>query len=93
MGDPVRFLRLSVTVFKVLAWVALGLQVIAGVILLVVGGEPVAIGGVGGIELPARVVGVLNFVAAAVYFFLFTLMSHVVRVLLEIRQQLPGGQR
>lgn len=92
MHNSVRFLQVSAVVFKVLAWVAMALQVIAGLILLIFGGEPVAIGGVGGLELPARMVGVLNFIAAAVYFFVFLLVSHVLRLLLDIRQQLPGGR-
>ena len=91
MGKTVRFLQVSAVVFKVLAWAAMILQVIAGFILLIVGGEPVAIGGAGGFELPARLVGMLNFVAAAVYFFVFCFVSHVIRLLLDIRQQLPGG--
>ena len=86
-----KFLRLSAVVFKVLAWLALGLQVIAGLILLIFGGEPVVVGGIGGVELPARVVGILNFVAAAVYFFFFWLASCVIRLLLEIRAKLPGS--
>jgi hypothetical protein len=84
-------LKVSAVVFRVLAWVALALQVVAGLILLIAGGEPVAIGGVGGFELPARVVGILNFVAAAVYFCTFWFLSAVVQVLLEIRSQVAGG--
>ena len=87
MPQPYKFLRVSATVFKVLAWVALGFQVVTGLILVIVGGEPVFIGGV---ELPARLVGVLNFVAAGMYFFSLWLMSSLIRLLLDIRQRLPG---
>ena len=87
MPQPYKFLQVSATVFKVLAWVALGFQVITGLILVIVGGEPVFIGGV---ELPARLVGVLNFVAAGMYFFSLWLMSCVIQLLLDIRQRLPG---
>jgi hypothetical protein len=91
MSSAARVLKISVVVFKVLAWVALALQVVAGLILLIFGGEPVAIGGIGGFELPARVVGVLNFVAAAVYFCSFWFLSAVVQVLLEVRAHAAGG--
>ena len=86
--QPYKFLRVSVTVFKVLAWLAVVFQVATGFILLIGGGDPLLIGG---IELPARLVGILNFVAAAVYFFSFWLMSSVLRLLLDIRERLPGA--
>ena len=85
---PYKFLRVSVTVFKVLAWLTMVFQVITGLILVITGGEPIFIGG---LELPTRVVGILNFVAAGVYFFSFWLMASLVRVVLDIRERLPGG--
>lgn len=87
MGQTYKFLRTSITVFKVLAWVSLALQVITGVILLVVGGEPVLIGG---INVPARVVGVLNFIVAIVYFFSLWLMANLIRLWLDIRERAGG---
>lgn len=87
MPQPVKFLQISVTVFKVLAWLALGFQVVTGLILIVVGGEPVFFGG---IELPARAVGFLGFLTAAMHFFALWLMSCLIQVVLEIRQKLPG---
>ena len=86
--EPYKFLRVSVVVFKVLAWVAVVFQVVSGLILLIGGGEPIIIGGM---DIPARVVGVLNFVAAGVYFYSFWLMSKVLQVLLDIRGRLPGA--
>ena len=88
MAQPYKFLQVSTVVFKVLAWVALVVQVITGLVLVIKGGEPVLIGGT---ELPVRLVGLLNFVTAALYFFSFWLMSGVIRLLLDIRRQLPGG--
>ena len=85
MTEPYKFLRVSATIFKVLAWVTLAFQMITGLILVVVGGDPVVIGG---LELPARVVGVLNFVAAGLYFFSLWLMSSIIRLLLDIRTRL-----
>lgn len=80
-----KFLRVSVKVFKVLAWVSLVAQVVTGLILVVGGGEPVLIGG---IDVPARVVGILNFVAAGMYFFTMWLVSNVLQLWLDIRDQL-----
>lgn len=78
-GD--RFLRVSATVFKILAWVALILQVVMGLILVIGGGVDVPIGGV---SVPTRMVGVLNIVAAVVYWFLFMLVAAVIRLLLDL---------
>ena len=86
-GKPRKFLRVSVTVFQVLAWLTLVFQAVTGLILVIGGGEPVFIGG---LELPARALGILNFIAAAVYFFSFWLMGSLVRLLLDIRERLPG---
>ncbi len=82
MTQPYKFVRVSVKVFKVLAWVAVALQVITGGILLIGGGDPIL---VGGIDVPARVVGLLNFVAAAVYFFSLWLAASVLQLLLDLR--------
>lgn len=76
------FLKGSATVFKVLAWVSLILQVVVGLVLLIGGGQAVPIGGV---DVPARVVGILNCVAGGIYFFLWLFLSHIVRLLLDIR--------
>ena len=85
MKDARKFLAGSTVVFRVLAWVSLVLQVIVGLIVLVSGGEPVAVAGV---DVPARVIGVLNCVAGVIYFFLMYFVAHLVHLLLEIRQQL-----
>ena len=85
MVKSYKFLRVSVKVFKVLAWVALVAQIVTGLILVVGGGEPVLIGG---IDVPARVVGILNFVAAGMYFFTMWLVSNVLQLWLDIRDQL-----
>ncbi len=86
-GSSYKFLHFSAKFFKVLAWIALVFQVITGLILVVFGGQPVLIGGV---ELPARIVGVLNFVAAGMYFFSLWLMSSLIQLLLDIRGRLAG---
>ena len=82
MKGTVPFLKVSATIFQVLAWVSMVIQVAVGLVVLVTGGSAVPIGGV---EVPARAIGVLNCVAGVIYFFLLLLISHVVRVLVEIR--------
>ena len=86
MATPERFLRPSVTVFKILAWLSLVLQVVIGLVVLVMGGDAVSFGGM---DIPARVVGILNFVAAAIYFFLFMFLAHVTHVLLALYERVP----
>ena len=81
-----RLVRSSVTVFRVLAWVSLVLQVVVGMILLIGGGPAVEIGGV---EIPARLVGVLNCLAGGIYFYLLLLASAVMGLLLDLRSR--GG--
>lgn len=85
-----KFLGRSVGIFKVLAWISLVLQVVVGLILIVGGGLAVPIGGV---DVPARVVGILNCVAGVIYFFMLMLIAQVIRLLLEIRERLDkvGG--
>ena len=87
MKRPEGFLELGIVIFKVLAWVSLVVQVVVGIIVLVVGGEPVPIGGV---DVPARLVGLLNCVAGAMYFFVLLLVARVIRVLLEIHKKGVG---
>ncbi len=86
MEQSYKFLRASVLVFRVLAWLSLALQVGTGVVLVVTGGEPVFIGGV---DVPARIVGILNFVAGGIYFFAFWFLSKLVQLLLDIRKRFP----
>jgi len=83
-----KFLKTSATVFAVLAWVSLALQLVVGLIVLVMGGPPVAIGGA---EIPARLIGVLNFAAAAIYWFLFMFISHATRALLDVHEKATGS--
>ena len=82
--DGTAFLSKGAAVFALLAWVSLVLQLVVGLVVLVMGGPPVPIGGA---EVPARVIGVLNFVAAAIYWFLFMFISKLTRVLLEVHAQ------
>ena len=83
-----QFVRLGAKVFMVLAWVAVVFQVISGGALVILGGPPVAIGDA---EIPARVIGLLNFVAAAVYWFLFMFLSHAAKLLLDVHAHAGGS--
>jgi hypothetical protein len=83
------FLHLGATIFKVLGWIALVLQVVIGLILLIGGGPDVPVGGV---DIPARLVGVLNLVAAAIYWFMFTFISQLTKLLLEIHAKVSGSR-
>ena len=87
MKRPEGFLEWGIVIFKVLAWLSLVIQVAVGVIVLVVGGEPVPIGT---IDVPARLVGLLNCVAGAVYFFMLLLVAKLIRVLLDIHRKVVG---
>ena len=82
------FLRLSATIFRVFAWVVLVLQVVMGVILLIGGGPAVPIGGV---EVSARIVGILNFIAAVIYWFFFMFVSKMTALLLDLYGQVMKG--
>ena len=79
------FLRLGAIVFTVLAWLSLTAQVGVGLYLLVGGGGTVLNGG---LDVPGRLVGVLNCISGLIYFFILLLISHVLRVLLDIHQRL-----
>lgn len=83
------FLRVSATIFKVLAWVALILQAVMGLILVIGGGPAVPIGG---IDVPARVVGVLNLLAAVIYWFLFSFIAKVTQLLIDVHAHVTKGQ-
>ena len=85
MNQSYGLVQRGVKVFLVLAWLSLVVQVGLGLFILVVGGEPVLIGG---IDVPARLVGALNCVSGAIYFFMLLLVSRVLRLLLDIREQL-----
>ena len=84
MKQEYPLLQVGVTVFKVLAWLSLVIQAILGMVLLATGGAPVS---VGGFDVPARIVGLLNCVAAGIYFFMLSLVAQVLRLVLELREQ------
>lgn len=90
MKEDHKFLGVGAVVFTVLAWLSLVIQVVVGLILLIGGGPAVSIGGV---DVPARVVGALNCVAGVLYFFLLFLIANIIRLLLDIRRQVGAANR
>jgi hypothetical protein len=79
-----QFARIGAAIFAVLAWLSLGVQLVVGVIVLIIGGPPVPLGGA---EIPARLIGILNLFAAAIYWFLFMFIASVTRLLVDLHRQ------
>ena len=84
MKQPEGFLGKSATAFVILAWLSCAIQVVVGLGMLVVGGEPVVIGGA---DVPARVASLIVFVGAALNWFLFMFISKLTRLFLAIHAQ------
>lgn len=77
-----KFLSVSCTIFKVLAWVSVALGVISAIVIFIGGGTPDA----------PRSTGFVGLLLGAVYFFIFFTASEVIAVLLEIRNKLEIGK-
>ncbi len=88
MADQYELIHAGVVVFKVLAWVSLLIQGALGIYLLITGGPDVPVGGV---DVPARIIGILNLVAAGIYFFILLLVSAVLKLLLDLRSRTATG--
>ncbi len=96
MGKSYQIVRVARWVLLVLAYLfGIGLQgVLAGVVPLVMGGEPVPL--VTGISVPARVLGAVNlFLSAPVTFIMFHAFASLIQLLLDIRDRMerigPSG--
>ena len=89
MAKSYKFLRVGKMVFKIFAWVSAVFLVVAGVIVLIVGGAPVPTP-IPGVEIPARVLGLISLFQAVVYFFLFWLVASLIQLWLDIREHLGG---
>jgi len=84
MRDVAGFLGKGAVVFAVLAWLSLAVQVGLGLFVLVMGGPPVPIGD---LDIPARLIGILNIGGAVIYWFLFMFVSKLTRLLLAVHAQ------
>jgi len=81
-----KFLKSARMVFKILGWVALGLGVVTGAIVLVTGGGAPTITPQG-IEIPAtpRMAGLIFMVMGAFYFLILYTISEVINILLDLK--------
>ncbi len=77
MDKSYKFLGISATIFKVLAWVSLVVGIIAGIVIFIGGGTP---------EAP-RTTGFIGILLGIVYFFIFFTASEVIKLLLDIRSK------
>jgi hypothetical protein len=84
MKNSGKFAGIGAVVFTILAWISLGVQLLVGLIVLIIGGEPVPIGGA---DIPARLIGILNLFAAAIYWFLFMFIASITRLLIDLHRQ------
>ena len=81
MGDDYKFLTVGVKVFKVLAWVSVAVGVISALVIFIGGGTP---------EAP-RSTGFVGLLLGLVYFFIFTVASEVIALLLELKDKIGKG--
>lgn len=72
------FLRLAVSIFKVLAWVGVALGIVSSITILVGAGTP---------ETP-RWMGAVALIVGAVYLFIFLVASEIIKLLLEIKEKI-----
>lgn len=78
MEKKYKFLKVGSIVFKVLAWIALALGIVSCIVILVGGGTP---------EAP-RVTSLIGLLLGAIYFFLFHVAGCVIRILLDIKEEI-----
>ena len=71
-----RVLKIGCLIFKILAWLALGLGVISSIVIFIGGGTPGA----------PRVTGLIGLLLGVIYFFFFYVASGVLDILLDISE-------
>ncbi|MDP2921393.1 MAG: hypothetical protein Q8O12_03385 [Candidatus Omnitrophota bacterium] len=81
MGKGYKLLEVSTVVFKVLAWVSLGIGIVASIVIFIGGGTP---------EAP-RSTGFIGILLGVVYFFMFLVTAEIIKLLLEIRSKVEKG--
>jgi len=81
MDKDYKFLKIGVTIFKVLAWVSVAVGVISAVVIFIGGGTS---------EAP-RATGFVGLLLGVVYFFIFTVASEVIALLLDISNRIGKG--
>ncbi len=81
MGEKYKFLKIGVTIFKVMAWVSVAVGVISALVIFIGGGTVAA----------PRSTGFVGLLLGLVYFFIFTVASEVIALLLDIHGKLDKG--
>ena len=81
MEKTYKFLGISATIFKVLAWVSLVLGFVAAIVIFIGGGTP---------EAP-RLTGLVGILLGIVYFFIFLTAAEVITLLLDIGTKCGKG--
>lgn len=86
-----KFLKAGRVIFKILAWIILGLAIIIGVIILITGGGKVPIMTPAGIEIPPtpRAAGLVFMLMGAFYFFILYSISEIIAILLDMKSCCP----
>lgn len=81
MLSGVKFLGVSSKIFKVLAWIAGAVGIVSSLIIFIGGGAPDA----------PRATGFVGLLLGLAYFFIFTVASEVIALLLDIRAKVDKG--
>ncbi|MBU4312171.1 MAG: hypothetical protein KJ706_05600 [Candidatus Omnitrophica bacterium] len=81
MGNDYKFLKIGTTIFKVLAWVSVAVGVISALVIFMGGGTA---------EAP-RATGFVGLLLGVVYFFIFTVASEVIALLLDLNSRIGKG--
>ncbi len=84
-----KFLKVARTIFKVLAWLVLGLGIIVGIIVLITGGAmPTGALTPQGTPIPQtpKAAGLIFMIMGALYFLILYTFSEVIAILLEIKE-------
>jgi len=81
MNNGCKFLKTGAMIFKIMGWVSVVVGVISGLVIFIGGGTP---------EAP-RSTGFIGLLLGLVYFFIFSMASEVITLLLDIRNKLEKG--
>jgi len=81
MLSGVKFLGVSSKIFKVLAWIAGAVGIVSSLIIFIGGG----------VSNAPRATGFVGLLLGLTYFFIFTVASEVIALLLDIRAKVDKG--
>jgi hypothetical protein len=82
-----KFLKTARIIFKVLAWIALALAIVIGLIILITGGGNLPAITPQGTAVPPtpRAAGIVFMLMGAVYFLILYTLSEVIGILLDLK--------